>query len=122
MIDAWHQLVSHHSADREVIDRWGADMIARYAEPHRHYHTIEHVRALLPLVSGIDASLAVWFHDAIYDTARTDNEERSAELAAMALSELRVPSVPAEQIIRATPPPAPPRLANTRFPFLAPHL
>ena len=59
------------------------DLLRRYAEPHRRYHTAEHIRDMLarldpdPLVE-----IAVWFHDAVYDTHRTDNEERSAALAA----------------------------------------
>ncbi|HKQ78176.1 MAG TPA: hypothetical protein VJ810_31040 [Blastocatellia bacterium] len=34
---------------------------------------------------------AVWFHDVIYDTKRSDNEEKSAEFAAEALASLGVP-------------------------------
>jgi len=34
---------------------------------------------------------AVWFHDVIYDTKRSDNEEKSAEFAAEALAGLGVP-------------------------------
>jgi predicted metal-dependent HD superfamily phosphohydrolase len=65
------------------------ELMARYAEPHRHYHTLRHLEecfAELPAVRAdaarpAEVELALWFHDAIYDTTRHDNEQRSAELA-----------------------------------------
>lgn len=67
----------------------GQALVARYAEPHRHYHTVEHLTAVLSKVDELatharDAELvrlAAWYHDAIYDPCRDDNEERSAQLA-----------------------------------------
>jgi predicted metal-dependent HD superfamily phosphohydrolase len=67
-----------------------ADLVARYGEPHRHYHTLDHVRAVLDSLpgAGLALSFAAWYHDAIYDTRSDDNEERSA---ALMRSTLRVP-------------------------------
>ena len=66
-----------------------ARLAARYGAPQRHYHALGHVEALQRWLAHwarlareprlIDA--AIWFHDAIYDTQRDDNEPRSAELA-----------------------------------------
>jgi predicted metal-dependent HD superfamily phosphohydrolase len=61
----------------------------RYVEPHRHYHTQQHIDVLLaelrvtpvPVHNRDVIEAAIWFHDAIYDTQRRDNEARSAELA-----------------------------------------
>lgn len=66
------------------------DVIARYAEPHRAYHTLEHIVSMLDefecVVEGAEDSvavkLAIWYHDIVYDTAPSDpkvasNEERS---------------------------------------------
>lgn len=60
-----------------------------YAEPQRRYHTQAHVRALLSWLAywrslAIDPraiAAAIWFHDAVYDPRRADNEEQSARLA-----------------------------------------
>ncbi|KQP40071.1 hypothetical protein ASF49_21455 [Methylobacterium sp. Leaf104] len=63
-----------------------------YGAADRHYHGWPHVAALLaghdsvrahPDFAGLDGDaidLAIVFHDAIYDTARADNEARSADL------------------------------------------
>ncbi|HSD12658.1 MAG TPA: N-methyl-D-aspartate receptor NMDAR2C subunit [Patescibacteria group bacterium] len=64
-------------------------LLLRYAEPHRRYHTLAHVQhclrefdAIRDLADHADSvEMAVWFHDAIYDTRAKDSEARSAELA-----------------------------------------
>jgi predicted metal-dependent HD superfamily phosphohydrolase len=65
------------------------DLLARWSEPHRHYHTLAHLetclvgldvnRSLAADATAIEAAL--WFHDAIYDPRAPDNEARSAALA-----------------------------------------
>ena len=75
------------------------DLVARYSEPHRAYHTLEHIRHCLDefeqvrhLATNPDAvELALWYHDAIYDTKTKDSEERSA---ALAVEEARNASLP----------------------------
>lgn len=65
------------------------DLVARYSEPNRAYHTLEHIGHCLDefeqvrhFAANSDAmELALWYHDAIYDTKAKDNEERSATLA-----------------------------------------
>lgn len=60
-----------------------------YGQPHRSYHTGQHLqecfgwfdraRSLCRRPAEVD--LALWFHDAVYDPARADNEECSAAWA-----------------------------------------
>jgi predicted metal-dependent HD superfamily phosphohydrolase len=72
-----------------MIDDLGQLLTPRYREPHRAYHGLPHIEALLAaqrahhaLIRDHEAvRLAIWFHDVIYDTSRQDNEERSAVLA-----------------------------------------
>lgn len=74
-------------------------LLQRWSEPQRHYHTTAHLRAVLghlDTLAGhaaepVATELAAWFHDAVYDPARGDNEERSAVLAEEALPGLGVP-------------------------------
>lgn len=89
-----------------------ADLRQRLAEPHRHYHSQSHIDALLalladkrPVFSNPDAvEIAIWFHDAIYQPGRSDNERESAALMRATLGGLIDPYVltTAETIILAT--------------------
>ena len=88
---------------RELLDgpeaaELGQDLLARWSEPHRHYHTVSHLERMLSIVDehaheAADPEavrLAVWFHDAVYDPRRTDNEDVSAALAARVLPRVGV--------------------------------
>jgi predicted metal-dependent HD superfamily phosphohydrolase len=44
--------------------------------------------------------LAAWFHDAVYDTRRADNEERSAAFARKALSAVGAPGPVVDEVVR----------------------
>lgn len=80
-----------------VVDRTGVlpDLLQRWREPHRAYHTCQHLHETLqglqawrpPFGSG-PLALALFFHDAVYDPRRADNEEASAQLAREALGAL----------------------------------
>jgi predicted metal-dependent HD superfamily phosphohydrolase len=74
---------------------WFEVLAKRYAEPHRHYHTAQHIEECLTEFDSARhlahqpaaVELAIWFHDAIYDTRATDNEEQSAVLSERCLSD-----------------------------------
>jgi predicted metal-dependent HD superfamily phosphohydrolase len=75
-----------------------ARLAQAYSEPHRYYHTFRHVTECLDVFDSArhladqpDAvEIAIWFHDAVYDTRSSDNEERSAILARQCLLEAGV--------------------------------
>lgn len=68
----------------------------RYTEPHRHYHNLDHIGALLTQALELDLGdeqiAAIWFHDAVYDVHHAagapTNEELSAQLAVARLTAL----------------------------------
>ncbi|MFV0135182.1 hypothetical protein ACLGIH_18515 [Streptomyces sp. HMX87] len=74
------------------------NLLARWQEPQRRYHTLAHLTAVLDHVDLLQehaadpdaVRLAAWFHDAVYLPDRSENEERSARLAERALPEAGV--------------------------------
>ncbi|THA72653.1 hypothetical protein E6P78_00370 [Streptomyces sp. A0958] len=84
------------------------NLLARWAEPQRRYHTTAHLAAVLDRVDTLaghaaDADavrLAAWFHDAVYRPDRSENEERSAALAERALPEAGVPDAVVAEVAR----------------------
>lgn len=95
---------------------YGRDLIARYQEPHRRYHTDEHLRHILRTLDLFGEAApdpeavryAAWFHDAVYDVggdSALSNEERSARLGEDVLKALNAsPALIAEtgRLVRVT--------------------
>ncbi|MFE7853434.1 hypothetical protein [Streptomyces sp. NPDC057403] len=84
------------------------NLLARWQEPQRRYHTLAHLVAVLDHVDTLQeyaddpdaVRLAAWFHDAVYLPDRSENEERSARLAERALPEAGVPDATAAEVAR----------------------
>lgn len=65
-----------------------ANLLDRFAEPHRHYHGKAHMEHCLQefdqassAMENPDAvEMALWFHDVVYAGGANDNEEKSADL------------------------------------------
>ncbi|MFC3573106.1 hypothetical protein ACFOZ0_07405 [Streptomyces yaanensis] len=84
------------------------NLLARWQEPQRRYHTLAHLTAVLDHVDVLETyaddpdvvRLAAWFHDAVYLPDRSENEERSARLAERALPEAGVPPRKTAEVAR----------------------
>jgi predicted metal-dependent HD superfamily phosphohydrolase len=96
--EAWAQLAGNSPTSRT---EWAA-VVAAWGEPHRRYHDLGHLAAVLGLVGELAGAasdpdavrLAAWYHDVVYDPRRGDNEEVSAERARAGLRGL----VPPERV------------------------
>jgi predicted metal-dependent HD superfamily phosphohydrolase len=92
-LESWRALGVNDSPELRGLH---GDVLGRYSEPHRYYHTWQHLAECFEKVHGIislaehpaEVNVALWFHDVIYDTRRHDNEERSADWARSAAREL----------------------------------
>jgi predicted metal-dependent HD superfamily phosphohydrolase len=79
---------------------------SHYAEPARQYHTLQHLGECLDLFESVmylaihpaEVEMALWFHDAIYNTASQDNEAQSAQWARAELSRVGVLSEKIDRI------------------------
>jgi len=71
-------------------------LVSAYSESHRAYHTLQHLTECFSHLDDYPAEpsdaglleLALWFHDAVYDTKAADNEAQSAVWARSALTSL----------------------------------
>jgi predicted metal-dependent HD superfamily phosphohydrolase len=83
-------------------------LVAAYSEPHRHYHTLEHLAEMFQIIDRMEGPdtdsrpvrLAAWYHDVVYDPRAKDNEARSADLAVRELTAVGMPTEEVEIIHR----------------------
>jgi len=113
----------------ELLARWnstlprqqelGENLIARYSEPHRRYHTTKHLQQVLTMIDRLVddhdlflVRLAAWFHDAVYaiPPGQVSNEEASARLALRELSRVGLEQEDLNQVARLV------RLTETHVP------
>ncbi len=82
------------------------ELISAYDSSGRYYHTLGHIRDCLRELDSCRASarepglieLAIWYHDAIYDPSRHDNEARSAAMARDAMNNTGLPPTAIERV------------------------
>jgi predicted metal-dependent HD superfamily phosphohydrolase len=110
----WRRLGAATDGEAEL-----AEIERRYADPGRHYHTLEHLDACLARLDELraccerpdEAELALWLHDLVWSPRGTDDEAASA---AWAEARLRGAGIAPEAVsrvaalIRATRHDAPP--------------
>ncbi|MDT0327345.1 HD domain-containing protein [Nocardiopsis lambiniae] len=101
---SWEHLAGTSPEARAV----GAELLLRWGEPHRRYHTLAHLwstlRAVEVLTDEADSAdtvrYAVWFHDAVYETEPGRDEDESAELARGLLLMMGLPKERVEEVAR----------------------
>lgn len=89
-------------------DAVAAEFLARWSEPQRRYHTVDHLRAMLGVIDAHASAaddpdlvrLAAWGHDAIYDPRSAGNELASANLTASLLHRCALPAAAITEILR----------------------
>jgi predicted metal-dependent HD superfamily phosphohydrolase len=115
--------------EAELLGRWnatlprqqelGENLITRYQEPHRRYHTTKHLLNVLSMIDQLAddhdlflVRLAAWYHDAVYaiPAGQVSNEEASARLALRELSRVGLEQEDLNQVARLV------RLTETHLP------
>jgi predicted metal-dependent HD superfamily phosphohydrolase len=101
--EAWAALAGDSPTSRT---EWAA-VVDAWSQPHRRYHDLAHLAAVLGLVDELAGAaadpdavrLAAWYHDVVYDPERSDNEQVSAERARAGLRGL-VPDDRLDEVVR----------------------
>lgn len=94
---------------RGEASAWHARLLECYTEPQRAYHTMQHLEECLRCFDEAKATgliakpdlieMALWFHDAVYDSQGSENEELSAKMALEALGDHPAPQEVARLIL-----------------------
>ncbi|MFG3705685.1 metal-dependent phosphohydrolase [Micromonospora sp. NPDC047670] len=103
LLDRWRAAARGAGAsDAAERDRVGAELLARWREPHRRHHTVAHLTTVLDVVDAHASAaarpdlvrLAAWCHDAVYDprAGGDANERDSAALADTLLARAGLPA------------------------------
>jgi predicted metal-dependent HD superfamily phosphohydrolase len=82
-------LLTKYTNDQDLITELWAEIERNYSDKKRHYHTLNHLENLLQQLTEIKPQIKDWdvvlfslyYHDIIYNSLKSDNEQKSAELA-----------------------------------------
>ncbi len=96
----FYNCASKYSKDSEPINQLWEEIEEAHSGTARYYHNLYHLQNLyndLAEVKGIiddwhSIIFAITYHDYVYDTSRTDNEELSAEIAVKRLLSINYPA------------------------------
>ncbi|MGQ7854212.1 HD domain-containing protein [Pedobacter sp. WC2501] len=98
--DTFINLLTNYTDSDRIIPEFWAEIEENYTHKKRHYHTLSHLENLLTQLTEVKVSIESWesilftmfYHDIIYDALKSDNEEKSAELAQKRMSHISVPN------------------------------
>lgn len=92
-------LASYKVADNIANGIWG-EVEHAYTDPIRFYHNLDHLQHMYDelqpvwqqLLQPHVVTLAIAYHDIVYDPSAADNEEQSAAVASLSLRQAGIPS------------------------------
>lgn len=96
MKTAFAKLLQVYEIDYQTIADCWQNIVTHYQQPHRHYHTLHHIEALLEQFDGIkdqlkqpeSVLLAIFYHDVIYQTQDKPAMSNERQSAAYFIAEL----------------------------------
>lgn len=92
------ELLAKYTDDKSQVNELWAEIEKNHSGKKRHYHTLQHLDNLLKQLTGVKEKIQNWetvlftlfYHDIIYDSLKSGNEEKSAELAAKRMKQVAV--------------------------------
>lgn len=95
------ELLTNDTNDAGLKNSLWTEIEKQYSTKKRHYHTLQHLAHLLEQLNEVKSELknreailySLYYHDIVYNVLRSDNEEKSAELAVERMQQISVPLV-----------------------------
>ncbi|WP_299700849.1 hypothetical protein [uncultured Pontibacter sp.] len=95
----WEALCRSYTSDESLIRQLWDELEKAYTAKDRHYHNLKHIAYMLELADRYELEsprqdllyFAIFYHDIVYKATRSDNEEKSAAIAAERLHRLGIP-------------------------------
>ena len=92
------ELLTNYTDNESLKNKLWTEIDKNYSSKKRHYHTLEHLNNLLYQLTAVKSEIKNWetilftlfYHDIIYNSLKSDNEEKSAELAEKRMKQLSV--------------------------------
>ncbi len=97
--DEYLKSLSKYTSDSQLLDTMWGDIEKNYSKSNRHYHTLTHLDNLLSELIPFKNKFTNWdiivfaiaYHDIIYNTLKSNNEEKSAAFATKKLNAIGLP-------------------------------
>ena len=91
--------VNTYGSSPDTTSKLWQEIERQYSDPSRHYHTLLHLQNLISELQPVHSTFKTWnvvvfavvYHDIVYKASKSNNEEKSAELAVKRLGEIAVP-------------------------------
>lgn len=91
-------LMTNFTNNNVLINEFWIEIETNYSSNGRHYHTLQHLENLFIQLTEIKSDIHNWetilftlyYHDIVYHSLKSDNEEKSAELAEKRLKQISV--------------------------------
>lgn len=91
-------LFKRYADDKGLMNELWLEIYKNYSSKNRHYHTLQHLDNLLAQLSEIEHQIQNWdtvlfsmyYHDIIYNSLKSNNEEKSTTLAEKRLKQISV--------------------------------
>lgn len=92
------ELLTNYTDNSSLINELWTEIEKNYLNKKRHYHNLQHLHHLWTQLIEVKHEMQNWetclftlyYHDIIYDSLKSDNEEKSAELAEKRMNQIYV--------------------------------
>ena len=94
------ELITKFTDDISLTNMLWTEIEENYSDKKRYYHTLTHLDNLQNQLCEVKDKIKNWetilftlfYHDIVYNAMKSDNEEKSAELAELRMKQINVPT------------------------------